>query len=266
MNSLPTPAALADYRISLFDAADAAQILQKTGKVPRVTADRAAVLLNFAVQESLGRIGEALASPPSEHAAWAAQLAEALQCGLSLLAPDSTATHAPINSNLIDAYARLFNAGIPPEVDGLLERYGFKSPQQALELGAIGLWFVHAFAVHSAAEWRKKVRPPDDMDRRRPEAARLVWVQAMGNLYSALVDATPPRAPIADSPFIQFCEQVGAIVLARCPPSTERTLRHFLEMLRDAKPAPLAAFMSRHKGAWTWGANAPPAEQAATTS
>jgi hypothetical protein len=134
-------------------------------------------------------------------------------------------------------------------------------------MGAVGLWFIHAFAVHSAVEWQKNVRSIDDMDRRGPDAARLMWVQKMGNLYSALTGAQPPRAPTADSPFIKFCGEVRAIVLTRCAAaSTESSMRLFLEMLRDAKPAALAAFMSRHKGTWTWSANAPLAEQAGIAS
>jgi hypothetical protein len=268
MTSLPTPGVLAVYKVSLFDAHDAARILQKTGKPSCVTAERAAALLNSAIRRCILEMGVVVESPASEHAAWAAQLAEALDRGLSLLAPSTTATHAPTHSNLIEAYARLFNAGMPPpKIDGLLKRHGFTSPQQAMELSAIGLWLLHAFAVHSGAEWRKKVRPADDMGRRGPAGARVVWVRVLGNLYCELTGAQPPRAPTADSPFIRFCGEVRAIVLTRCAAaSTESSMRLFLEMLRDAKPARLAAFISRHKGTWDSGASASPAKQAATAS
>src|SRR5258708_6227198 len=100
--NLPMPAVLALYKISLFKADYAARVLRKTNKPSRLPPDCAASALNSAIRRCLGEIGRASASPASEHAVWATQLAEALQRGLSLLAPGSTATHAPTNSNLIE--------------------------------------------------------------------------------------------------------------------------------------------------------------------
>jgi hypothetical protein len=266
MNQFPTVAVVGHYQISFFGPADASKILEKTfkqpSKSPRVSPDHAAVAINKAIMRCLENVGPLLASPPFEYVKWAKKLANGLSKSLALLAPNAKAG-PPDRRDWGDAYSRLFSAGRPPDItNDLLKQHGFDSSLEALNAGLFGLWFLHAHAAHAEQEWRKKSSPRSD--RRTPDPLLLMWVQEMGELYSALVKPKPPLHPTKDSPFIRFCSEVGAIVIGRIAPMAragldDAVLRRFVETLQSerAKPDLLAEFIIRNKKQLSWGAPIP---------
>jgi len=251
MNQIPAPGVIAHYDVNLFRATDASKILDHTGKKIRVSPERAALLLNFAIRRCLGSIGPAMESPPSEQAKWAEQLSGALGQSLALLAPSADTTRPPLKDEWIDACSRLFDCG-EPDMAVALKRYGFDSTMEALRQSMIGLWFAHAFAVHARDGWRQNLRGREE--RRTPEAAMLIWAQVMGDLYAALVEANPARQPIPSSPFIRFCEEVRKVVLKTWSPPSDNgeSMRVFMAMLRSAEPERVANFICRNVEQLNW--------------
>jgi hypothetical protein len=225
------------YFFSAFSSADAERIVAATGKKPRHDFDQTAETLNWALTLAIALTSAAQAAPANKQRARTKRLQSVLGQALQLMGLSTK--HPPFDGrDFAPAYAVLLPAGKSDSC----ARLGFSSPEDAIWLGIRCLWLLQRYAAAARAHW--EAHP--EKTRHKPDPLVMAWAATMVDTYVKVVDAERPKFPTTESPLIRFCEAMRVHLLKRAGSTNEPPFRAFRATLNRVRPAPMAAFISRH--------------------